>query len=119
MHKTTIAAALHDKNLLGGSFRNKQSWSTWQAVMKAAFAEPLSATELAAFKSVAGGRSPPNERVAELWVRCRSSWWQEPHGCGGCLLSCDMLRLSRQAIPWRDRRGSRARSLTTAKQNCV
>lgn len=34
-------------------------------MLKATFAEPMSADEIAAFREVAGGRDPPEQRVSE------------------------------------------------------
>ncbi len=61
----TLDRALSDKRLLG---LGAASWLTWRSVMKAAFAEPLSAAEREAFDSVAGGRSPPGRKVRQLAV---------------------------------------------------
>jgi hypothetical protein len=65
---TTIARALRDQHLLGAALRDIGSWHVWVAVLKAAFAEPLSDAELATFKQVAGERAPPRQRVRELWA---------------------------------------------------
>jgi hypothetical protein len=43
------------------------SWDTWRAILKAAFALPMSASECEVFRSVAE-REPPRSRVRELWV---------------------------------------------------
>jgi hypothetical protein len=64
----SIDDALTDRNLLGAALDNLDSWSTWRAILKAAFAEPLTDDELSLFKTIAGGRSAPAERVSELWV---------------------------------------------------
>lgn len=61
------AAAIADPQLLGPSFSGT-SWDTWRAVLKAAYGEPLSDTELALFKTVAGDRDPPQRQVRELIV---------------------------------------------------
>jgi hypothetical protein len=45
------------------------SWNVWRAVIKAAFAEPLSAEELVTFREVAGGREPPRTPIRELWCQ--------------------------------------------------
>lgn len=68
-HRTpfTPAAAIDDPALLGGSFEGT-SWATWRSILKAAYAEPLDAAELARFRSVAGDRDPPRHRVRELIV---------------------------------------------------
>ena len=62
----TITDALRDPALLG-SIGDLASWSTWLAVLRAAFGLPLDVEQLAAFSAVAGDRSPPSKRVAELW----------------------------------------------------
>jgi hypothetical protein len=64
----SITNALLDRNLLGAAIREQDSWATWRIILKAAFAEPLTADELITFKDIAGDREPPTDRVAELWV---------------------------------------------------
>ncbi|MFI4935203.1 MAG: hypothetical protein ACHP7N_11325 [Caulobacterales bacterium] len=64
----TIDDALTDRGLLGAALGDVRPWSAWRAVLKAAFAEPLTAAELRTFGKLAGGRKPPRRRVAELWV---------------------------------------------------
>jgi hypothetical protein len=59
--------ALSDRELFQPWFIG-QSWSMWRAVLKAAYAKPLSADELALFHSVAGDRDPPEQPVHELWI---------------------------------------------------
>jgi hypothetical protein len=59
----SIADALSSKKLFQPFFAGP-SWSTWCAVLKAAFAEPLSDDELALFRAVAE-RDPPAHRVRE------------------------------------------------------
>jgi hypothetical protein len=46
------------------------SWDGWRAVLRAAFALPMTADEIAFFKSVAGDRDVPRHRVKELWCVC-------------------------------------------------
>ena len=60
----TPAAALSHPALFAPHFRG-DSWRTWEAVLKAAYAEPLSDTEKDAFAAVAG-RKPPRKRIDEL-----------------------------------------------------
>jgi hypothetical protein len=43
------------------------SWDGWRAVLKGAFALPMSDAECEFFRSVAG-RDPPTRRVKELWI---------------------------------------------------
>ena len=59
-----ISDLMDNPKLLGPYFAGP-SWDTWRAVLKASFAEKMSAAELAIFKEVAGGRNPPKHRVAE------------------------------------------------------
>jgi hypothetical protein len=61
-----IVRAMDDPNLFQPWFRGA-SWDGWGAVLKAAYALPLSAGELAFFRTVAD-RAPPARRVKELWV---------------------------------------------------
>jgi hypothetical protein len=63
-----IARALADQQLLGAALGPIDTWSTWVAVLKAAFGLDLTAEELAVFSNVAGSRAPPNKRVREFWV---------------------------------------------------
>jgi hypothetical protein len=60
----SVSAAMRSPLLFEPFFRGP-SWNTWLAVIKAAFAERLTATELELFRSVAG-RDPPKRRVNEL-----------------------------------------------------
>ncbi len=64
---TTPAAAIADPALLGTAFSGG-SWATWRAVLKAAYAEPMSEAELVLFHAVAGDREPPRRPVRELIV---------------------------------------------------
>jgi hypothetical protein len=42
------------------------TWGGWKAVLKAMDALPMTADEIAFFKSIAGGREPPTRRVSEV-----------------------------------------------------
>lgn len=64
----TIEAALNDGQLLGAALGDTATWGAWTAVLKAAFGLSLSRAERRAFAKVAGDRSPPSRRVAELWA---------------------------------------------------
>lgn len=61
-----ILEAMQTPELFGDAFKG-DSWETWRAVLSGAFALPMDADRLATFKSVAGDREPPSERVRELW----------------------------------------------------
>lgn len=63
----TPAAAISHPAVLGRFFAG-DSWATWRAVLKAAWAEPLDEAERALFHAVAGDREPPRRRVRELVV---------------------------------------------------
>ena len=65
-----IDAALRDPNLLGAALGDPSTWSTWIAVLKAAFARQLTPPEWQLFDRVAGGRQPPPKPVRELWAIC-------------------------------------------------
>jgi hypothetical protein len=69
-HGYTIDVAMGDERLLGAALGNTASWSTWIAVLKAAFALGLTDDQRALFASVAGQRMPPQQRVRELWCLC-------------------------------------------------
>jgi len=60
------ALAITDPDLLGLAFAG-DSWATWRAILKAAYAELLTAHEKELFQAVAE-RDPPRHRVRELWV---------------------------------------------------
>ena len=64
----TIEQALRDTNLLGSALGEVSSWSNWLTVLKAAFGQELTASELAVFEQVAGERPVPTSRVRELWA---------------------------------------------------
>jgi hypothetical protein len=62
-----VCDAIEDENLLGPWFAGP-SWDAWKAVLKGAFAVPMSGAELATFRELAGGRDPPTKQVRELWI---------------------------------------------------
>jgi len=62
-----ILEAMQTPDLFGDAFTG-DSWKTWRAVLSGAFALPMDDDRLATFKSVAGDREPPSERVRELWA---------------------------------------------------
>jgi hypothetical protein len=63
-----IDEALRDESLLGAALGDPKTWTTWLAVLCAAFGLPLDAEQLEIFFAVAGGRAPPTQRVRELWA---------------------------------------------------
>jgi hypothetical protein len=62
----SIVEVLDDQGLLGPWFSGP-SWAMWRAVLKGAFAIPMSDDEISLFRSVAE-RDPPQKRVRELWI---------------------------------------------------
>lgn len=54
-----------DPSLLRSSFEGP-SWDRWRAVLRAAFALPMSRRDLVLFAEVSGDRAPPRRRVKEL-----------------------------------------------------
>ena len=68
MSTETIDRALRNKRLLGAALGDAGSWSTWLAVLRAAFGLSLDVDQQQLFASVAGGRAPPTKRVRELWA---------------------------------------------------
>src|SRR5262245_49489503 len=63
-----IDRVLRDERLLGAALAPIETWTTWLAVLKAAFARPLDDAEHEVFAAIAGGRGLPLKRVRELWV---------------------------------------------------
>jgi hypothetical protein len=62
----SVSRAFDDERLFGAWFSGS-SWSTWKAVVKAAYAEPMTCEEVKLFRSVAE-RDPPKKRVREIWA---------------------------------------------------
>src|SRR5262249_43608771 len=62
--RLTISDMMRSPKLLGPFFAGP-SWGRWLATLKASYAEPMTAEEVAAFREVAG-REPPQQRVKEL-----------------------------------------------------
>jgi hypothetical protein len=61
-----IIEAMDDPNLFGPWFPGA-TWNPWRAILKGANALPMTADEIAFFRSVTD-RDPPTERVSELWI---------------------------------------------------
>jgi hypothetical protein len=59
---------ISDPTVLGPYF-DGPSWDRWRAVLKAAYALPMTPADLARFSEVAGNRAPPSRPVREL-VAC-------------------------------------------------
>jgi hypothetical protein len=63
-----IIAALDDRNLLGASIRDPDSWKPWRTLLAAAFGLTLSSDELTLYRQCTGRRAPPGEPAAYLWL---------------------------------------------------
>jgi hypothetical protein len=63
----TLVDALDDPTLFKRWF-DGESWDGWRTIMKAVFAIPMTESETAFFKSVAGDRIAPTETVREFWA---------------------------------------------------
>jgi hypothetical protein len=61
-----IIAAINDERLFRPWFEG-ESWDRWRAVLKSAYALPMTDSEVEFFRSIAE-RDPPKRRVRELWV---------------------------------------------------
>jgi hypothetical protein len=60
----SVSQALASEKLFAPHFAGP-SWNTWRAVIKAMYAEPMTAAELEIFRSVAD-RNPPTKLVREM-----------------------------------------------------
>jgi hypothetical protein len=62
-----IVQMMTDPRLFGLMYLGA-SWGPWQAILKSAFALPMSEEEIQFFEAVAGGRPRPTKRVRELVI---------------------------------------------------
>ncbi len=62
----TIIQTMGDPKLFAPSFSGP-SWDNWKTVLKAGDGLPLTDEETEFFKSIAGGRVPPTNRMREQW----------------------------------------------------
>ncbi|MFZ3327284.1 MAG: hypothetical protein WA231_15960 [Methylocella sp.] len=63
-----ILEALDDRNLLGASIRDPDSWKPWRALLAAAFGLPLNPYQAELFRQCTGRRVPPGAPAAYLWL---------------------------------------------------
>lgn len=61
-----VVSAMDDPRLFEPWFRGP-TWDGWRAVLKGAFALPMTTAEIEFFRAVAE-RDPPKKRVRELWI---------------------------------------------------
>ena len=63
---TDIITAMEDPRFFRPWFAGP-TWDGWRAVLKAAFALPMTDSEIEFFRTIAE-RDPPTKRVRELWI---------------------------------------------------
>ena len=63
-----IIEALDDRNLLGASIRDAESWKPWRALLAAAFGLPLDPYQAELFRQCTGRTVPPAAPSAYLWL---------------------------------------------------
>src|ERR1700738_564047 len=63
-----ILEALDDRNLLGASIRDPDSWKPWRALLAAAFGLEQSPDALALYRGCTGRTVPPGAPAAYLWL---------------------------------------------------
>jgi phage terminase large subunit-like protein len=63
----SIDRCITDSRLLGAGLGDLTTWRVWLAVLKASFGVVLNSEERELLHAVAGDRSPPSQRVRELW----------------------------------------------------
>ena len=63
-----ILAALDDRNLLGASIRDAESWKPWRALLAAAFGLPLDPYQAELFRQCTGRTVPHGAPAAYLWL---------------------------------------------------
>jgi hypothetical protein len=65
-----ILDAVRDPNLFEPWFRDPGTWSAWRAFLAAAFALPMDAEQLAAYRRCTGRIAPPTRAASECWLVC-------------------------------------------------
>ena len=64
--KVTLRKAVEDPELLGSALAGP-TWHAWRSLLIAAMGEPLTKDELKTFTKFTGWKTPPSQRVDELW----------------------------------------------------
>lgn len=67
MPRPSIIQVMEDTALLGGWF-SADSWLPWKVFLKASFAIPFDAQELALFRQFSKRKIPPDAPAREGWV---------------------------------------------------
>jgi hypothetical protein len=68
MKRLNIVEAMDHPKLFGPWFKGP-SWDGWRAILRAAYALPMTDAEIEFFRAVAQ-RDPPKKKVKELWLCC-------------------------------------------------
>ena len=63
-----IVEAWRDPELFGSQYKDFDSWTNWQTLVKSIFGLPLTDEELSFFKEVSGRDIPPQQQVSEAWL---------------------------------------------------
>lgn len=63
-----IIQAVRDQRLFASLFTNSASWTAWIVWLKAAFALPMDATELALYRQCTGREHPPTVPPGEIYT---------------------------------------------------
>ena len=66
----TILDAIDDRNLFAPWFRDRATWATWVAFLRALFALPMTPEQLALYCQCTGRTEPPSEPATESWLIC-------------------------------------------------
>ncbi|OPH82430.1 hypothetical protein B2M20_12400 [Nitrobacter vulgaris] len=62
----TLLDAMEDPNLFAGLFPDLESWLAWRAFIAAAFGLPMSAEQLAIYRSCTGRTEPPSQQMRTM-----------------------------------------------------
>lgn len=65
---TNIIQAIEDENLFAPWFRNRETWSAWEAFLLALFALPMNRKQRQIFESCTCRNKPPIEPSREAWL---------------------------------------------------
>ena len=63
-----IIETIEDPNLLGAIFKDKATWKSWFAYLKALFALPMDGGEFDLYRQCTGRQRPPEEQFQESYV---------------------------------------------------
>ena len=66
----TILDAIDDRNLFAPWFRDRATWASWFAFLRALFGLPLTSSELPLYRECTGRTEPPTAPATEGWLIC-------------------------------------------------